>query len=157
MNGVKRSPIKRMVKPRRFQGIAKAKSKRGGVGKVPSISKLIKKADSLFSIQVRNRMASGDINMCYTCRNFFPIKSLHAGHYLSRRFKVARWNEDNARPQCFACNIMRKGDPIKFRNNLIQEIGAERVEAVEALRDAPIKLTREYLEELILTLQQQTS
>ena len=73
-------------------------------------------------------------------------KKIHAGHYLSRYYKAARWHEDNARPQCFMCNIWKKGDPIVFRQNLIKEIGEVRVLAVEALRNAPIKLSREFLE-----------
>lgn len=122
--------------------------------KVKSISKLIKEADRLFSIQVRMK-GSWKIdgiwsNRCYTHDTpkyqDFPIKKLHCGHYLSRIYKAARWHEDNSRPQCYVCNILKKGDAIVFRRNLIAEIGEARVLAVEALRHAPIKLSREFLE-----------
>lgn len=133
--------------------------------KVPSISKLIKTADALFSIKVRRLNGfldtvgyggQADItqNVCFTCGKWYPIKKLHCGHYLSRYYKAARWNYDNARPQCMMCNMWKRGDPIVFRRNLINEIGEARVLAVEALRDAPIKLSREYLESLILILKQ---
>lgn len=50
------------------------------------------------------------------------------------------------------CNLWKRGDPIAFRQNLVEEIGEARVLAVEKLRDAPLKLSREYLEELIKSL-----
>ena len=144
---IKRTGIKRR-KPTRSPKLAR---------KPLSISKLIKECDRLFSIKVRANkgkvkledMEGNEVNQCYTCLGIFLIKRLHAGHYLSRWYKSARWDFDNARPQCFACNIMRKGDSIKFRQHLVQEIGEKRVKAVEAKRNEHTKLTREYLTDLI--------
>ncbi len=90
---------------------------------------------------------------CYTCGTELEAKKAHNGHYLSRYYKAARWNFDNCRPQCMMCNMWKRGDPIVFRRNLIKEIGEARVLAVEALRDAPIKLTREFLTEKLKELQ----
>ena len=130
-----------------------------------SISKLIKEADRLMSIKVRNTINwTADVvltkpynpqetNRCFTCQNWFPIKKLHCGHYLSRYYKAARWDEDNCRPQCMMCNLWKRGDPITFRQNLIKEIGEERVLAVERKRNESTTLTKEYLEQLIATLQ----
>lgn len=89
---------------------------------------------------------------CFTCGREYEPKKLHCGHFLSRYYKAARWDEDNARPQCMMCNLWKRGDPITFRQNLIKEIGEERVKAVEAKRTQPTKLTREFLEQLIITL-----
>lgn len=91
-------------------------------------------------------------NKCYTCLRDFPVKKLHCAHYLSRYYKSARWDEDNTRPCCYICNVIKKGDLVSFRRNLVKEIGVERVDAVEAKRDISIKLSREYLEQLILSL-----
>jgi hypothetical protein len=120
--------------------------------KEPTISQLIKKADQLHSIRTRTKGSKEEANQCYTCKKWFPIKKLHCGHYLSRFYKSARWDEDNTRPQCMMCNLWKRGDAIRFRRNLVKEIGLERVEAVEAKRDVIIKLSREYLENLINTL-----
>ena len=132
----RRTPAKRLKRPLRAK----------------SISKLMREADKLFSLLVRKKGLQGDLQTCFTCGHVSHWKKLHAGHYLSRYYKAARWNRDNVRPQCFVCNIYKKGDVIMFRRNLIKEIGEARVLAVEALRDAPIKLTREYLENLLLQL-----
>ena len=127
--------------------------------KEKSISKLIKECDAIFSIQTRMKGAEktqyGLMNRCYTCGNAFEVKRLHAGHYVSRMFKAARWNYDNARPQCFACNIYRKGDAVQFRIHLVAEIGEARVHAVEELRNAPVKLSRDFLTTLLEQLKNQ--
>lgn len=147
-----------------------ARNRGGKKTKEKSISKLIKECDRLFSIEVRrklypinsNAQNKGvfviptdllDSNFCFTCGKIFPIKKLHCGHYVSRWYKAARWDFDNCRPQCAMCNLWRKGDSVRFRQNLIKEIGIERVEAVEAKRDVPTKLTREFLQAKIQELQ----
>lgn len=138
---IKRKPtrIKRKIGKRATKG-----------KKSPSISKLIKVADALLSAKVRQKSANPDVLVaCYTCKMLFPPKKLHCGHFLSRYYKAARWHEDNVRPQCFMCNLWKRGDSIRFRQNLIKEIGVERVEAIEAMRDQSIKLTREFLEQKI--------
>lgn len=121
--------------------------------KLRSISKLIKTADALLSVSVRQLGVNKEgLQRCYTCGSVNHWKKLHNGHYLSRYYKAARWHKDNCRPQCMMCNLWKRGDPIKFRQNLITEIGEERVNAVEALRNAPIKLNRQFLEQLIQSL-----
>lgn len=124
-----------------------------------SISKLIKEADRLFSIKVRAIHPSFIVhpsidvmNLCFTCELPFPIKKLHCGHYLSRYYKAARWDFDNARPQCMMCNLWKRGDPIRFRQNLVKEIGEGKVLILERKRDDSIKLTREFLLEKIQEL-----
>ena len=131
-------------------------AKSGSQKKPPSISKLITLCDKEFSIQVRMKgawLVDGVWwNRCYTSGYEAPVKKLHCGHYLSRYYKAARWDFDNARPQSMMANMWMRGDPINFRRNLINEIGEARVLAVEALRDAPIKLTREFLEATLTEL-----
>ena len=113
--------------------------------KVPSITKLIKECDRLFSIKVRGSNVIGTKRRCHTCGGIFPAKKLQCGHYLSRYYKAARWDEDNARPQCLMCNMWKRGDPVVFRAKLLEEIGEQRVLAVEAKRHQTIKLTRDFL------------
>lgn len=135
------------------EGKTRKKPKPPKVPKPPTVAKLVKEYDKLFSIKVRNIGAMttdyGVMNRCYTCENVFEVKRLHCGHYVSRVFKAVRWDYDNARPQCYGCNIYRKGDAATFRENLIHEIGEERVEAVEKKRKQEVRLTVENLQEKI--------
>lgn len=153
---MKRTPLRK--KPARI--VPRNAAKRPKLASKPlSISKLIKEADRLFSLKVRMRGAwlkDGEYwNRCYTSGYEAPVKKLHCGHYLSRYFKAARWHEDNARPQSIMANMWMKGDLVRYRQNLVKEIGEARVLAVEALRDATIKLTREYLTSLIEELKKE--
>lgn len=126
--------------------------KKSRVKKEPTISQLMKKADQLHSIKVRTRGSRDEANQCYTCKKWFPIKKLQCGHYLSRFYKAARWDDDNTRPQCMMCNMWKRGDLVVFRQNLVAEIGVERVESVEAKRNESIKLSRPFLTSLITKL-----
>ena len=114
--------------------------------KLPSITKLIKQADAILSIQVRglDKDPEGFAN-CYTCPAYQPRKMLQCGHWISRRHKAVRWHRDNVRIQCGGCNKFRNGEPIKFRKNLVAEIGAQRVSVLEDIYDQKILLTREFL------------
>lgn len=136
-----------------FKKIYRWKKPPKKASKAPSVSKLIKEADKLFSLLVRaNGADSEGINTCYTCKKRYPIKKLQCGHFLSRYYKAARWDFDNARPQCMMCNMWKKGDPINYRINLIQEIGEERVKAVEAKRAFLPKMTLEHVQEIVAQL-----
>jgi len=145
---------KLMKKPRPIKRAVRGK-KMTKKSKLPSISKLIKACDKEFSIQVRQNgfgNKESGIRYCFTCNHPNHWKKMHCGHYLSRYYKAARWNFDNARIQCMMCNLWKRGDPITFRQNLINEIGEARVLAVEKLRDASLKLSREYLTNLLQEL-----
>lgn len=158
MNGSTK-PRFRRVKSKGVGGRPNIVSKRK---KEKSISRLMKEADALFSRKVRGLISLTqimdapfsipDARPCFTCGTWLPPKKLHCGHYLSRFYKAARWNYDNARPQCMMCNLWKRGDPIRFRQNLVAEIGEARVLDVEKLRDVPIKLSREFLEAKIKEL-----
>jgi NinG protein len=140
--------------------LKRAKKGSPRVAKPKSISQLIKLCDKEFSIQVRMKGAWQEhgvwMNKDYTTNFIAPVKKLQCGHYLSRYYKAARWNFDNARPQSMMANMWMRGDLIRFRQNLLAEIGEARVLAVEKLRDAPIKLTRQFLEEKLQELLEST-
>lgn len=124
--------------------------------KEKSISKLIKEADRLMSLRVRQKYATpepaGEV-YCYTCNHPMHWRKSQCGHFISRYYKSIRWDENNCRVQCFMCNIAKRGDPITFRENLIGEIGEEAVLSLEKKRTESIKLTREFLEAKIKELQ----
>lgn len=121
-----------MIKRKTF-GIKRRKPRRSPktASRAISISKLVKALDTVFSRFIRLKYAKNGIVFCYTCGHFTHWKKIHAGHFISRYYKETRWNENNVRPQCFMCNIYKKGDTVKFRINLIQEIGENEVVKME--------------------------
>ncbi len=50
---------------------------------------------------------------------------------MSRRYMSTRFDEDNCRPQCVACNIFNQGNAQMYRRRLISQIGEQRVDLVE--------------------------
>ena len=140
----------------RRKGIVRGKSKKRAkrANKVPSISKLMKECDRLFSLRLRTNNADSEgICTCYTCGYRAPLKRVQAGHLISRWYKIIRWHENNVRVQCWVCNIYKKGDSLNFRNRLIDEIGESEVQILEkkaAQKD--FKLTREFLESTLASL-----
>ncbi len=124
--------------------------KNKGKRKVGSLSRLQKNLDAIFSRFIRLRAADKDGNVaCFTCYHIYPYKKLHNGHYVLRGYKSVRWNEDNCRPQCGVCNLWRKGEPVTFRENLVKELGEEKVKEIELKRHELFKVTAEWLQEKI--------
>ena len=90
--------------------------------KEKSISQLKKLADKLCSLYIRTKYADwkGEVR-CYTCDKVFTIKTIQCGHYVSRVYTNLRWAEINLRPQCYSCNVMRRGNMDEFAVRLERE------------------------------------
>ncbi len=113
--------------------------------KKESCAALKKKLDSVFSLYIRHR----DAGICYTCGVQKMPSEMQCGHYVSRVKTNLRWSEDNCHCQCYACNCMKHGDLITYRENLVKEYGLAFVENMEAMRFDTIKLTSEWYHGMI--------
>lgn len=60
-------------------------------------------------------------------------KKMQNGHYIPRQYKYTRWHEDNMRPQSYVDNVHYGGKVFIYRQNLVAEIGEDRVKAIETL------------------------
>ncbi len=104
------------------------------------MTKLKKEADRLFSIYIRNKYADKEGNIrCFTCPTIRPIKKMQNGHFVSRRYLGTRYDERNARPQCWYCNSqhMGNGRPVEFAEGLKKEYGPDIVDILFKLA-APV-------------------
>ena len=116
----------------------------------PTRTKLIREADRLASLYVRQKDANDDgLVECYTCPNTNHWKKLQNGHWIVRQYKYTRWDEDNMRVQCYACNFLFNGRPHIFRENLVNELGEERVKALETRAKPLFKEKDEWIENQI--------
>src|SRR3990167_10155989 len=96
------------------------KSKLNKHSKTPT-AKLKKKAWKVFSEWVRRNGADENgFNACYTCGTKLHWKRLQAGHFISRTHLATLFDEQNVKPQCFADNIWKNGEPHKFAEHLIK-------------------------------------
>jgi hypothetical protein len=59
--------------------------------------------------------------------------SFHAGHYRPRgNYSAISFHEDNISAQCPKCNVYLAANLVKYRENLVERIGLERVEFLES-------------------------
>jgi len=77
--------------------------------------------------------------------NYLTGSAVDASHYLSRGARShLRFNVFNVHSACTKCNRQLSGNAVEFRIRLIQRIGLERVERLEA-DNTPRKFDIEYL------------
>lgn len=91
---------------------------------------LIREADRVFSLYIRNRGATYGYNHCYTCPAYLPIEELQAGHFINRRYTNVRWHPLNVWPQCNTCNVTKGGNLERYENKLVAFYSALAVEAL---------------------------
>lgn len=113
--------------------------------KLPKLSTLTKKADAVFSKFIRDRDAVELKGKCCTCGK----EGTQAGHYISRRYKVLRWDVRNVALQCSRCNCWEAGASDEFALFLVNKYGIDILNELHYLKMTPFKLTREHLERVI--------
>ena len=82
--------------------------------KLPSISKLKKKADLVFSVWIRER----DKNQCVLCHKKTDIQ---CGHLIKRGKMATRYNEMNCHALCSRCNYKDNFEPWHYASWFIFE------------------------------------
>ena len=109
--------------------------------KKPSITKLKKEADKLFSQYVRLR----DNNVCITCGGV----GNQAGHFQSRRYNATRFNEQNTNAQCFRCNVLFYGEQYKYATEIDLKYGKGTAAKLTKLAKVNHPFTIEELQQII--------
>jgi len=117
--------------------------------KKKSRKSLIKKADTVFSLWIRQRHAKNEMSECVTCGKVDHFKKLQAGHFMSRKFYSTRWDETNVQVQCAGCNVFRYGEQYKFSIWLESNIGQGTSEDLSLKSKQLCKLANFELEEII--------
>jgi hypothetical protein len=112
---------------------------------------LVKEADRVFSIHIRNRGANYGYNHCYTCSAYMPVEGLQCGHFRPRRYLNTRWHPFNCWPQCNDCNVEKHGNLTKYKNKLVAQYGQDAVDAIYELSTGSEKITEEYIRNIIKT------
>lgn len=110
---------------------------------------LIKNADTIFSLYVRNRGSAYGYNHCYTCGAYLPIESLQAGHFISRRYHNVRWHPVNVWPQCNHCNVDLGGNLNIYERKLANMFGEIIIDALWDLANTNDGLTEDEIKEIV--------
>ena len=92
---------------------------------------LLNKADRLFKAYIRERDAKLP---CISCGRYGG--DMHAGHFYSAgHYPFLRFDPYNVNKQCLRCNRYLHGNLIEYRRGLIERIGLEQVEEMDAKVD----------------------
>lgn len=70
---------------------------------------------------------------CISCGQplMFGDTGTQGGHLIGRADRATETEPDNIWPQCRACNLLKSGNVIAYRYNLVKLIGEERVNRLE--------------------------
>lgn len=114
--------------------------------KTVPLPKLIKKAQIAFNAWVRQRDKD---EPCISCGKHH--EDYDAGHYVPQgSCSFLRFHEWNVNKEGKSCNAFDKFHLIGYRKRLIEKIGLENVEWLEANRHTVKKWSREELEWIII-------
>lgn len=96
------------------------------------------RADEWFSRYIRikhSTIVTNGISICkcYTCGKLSHPKLMDNGHWQRRGYTTVRFDENNARPQCYQCNRIYQGKPEVFERNLVRDFGQEEVNRIKEL------------------------
>ena len=115
-----------------------------------SISKLKKDLDKWFSLFIRLRDATDEgLVQCFTSGRVYHYKSIHAGHFMSRKRLATRWCESNVQPQSAADNLFGQGNQYQFGLNLDAKYGEGTAEELQIKSRNTLKMSRADYEEKI--------
>ena len=114
--------------------------------KLKTYAALKRQLDQVFSEWIRR---SANITACCSCGAVKPWKELQCGHFVSRVRLATRWEPKNCAPQCGACNVLRRGNPIGYSQYLIRTYGPNIFAELDEQSRKPTKFSRSDLAEMI--------
>ena len=115
-----------------------------------SVSSLKKKCWKLCSIYIRLKYANKQgIVMCVTCGKKYPWKQIQAGHFIDGRTNSILFDERGISPQCYACNVCKKGNKVEYYKYMQDRYGED---VIDDLRARAKKIRKFYGYELELQI-----
>jgi hypothetical protein len=114
-----------------------------------SRKQLIIALDRVFSKYIRTKNLRDNLVECVTCKRRYPLKSIQAGHFMSRRHYSTRWDEENVFPQCYGCNVMQQGQQYLFSKFIDEKYGEGYSDVLLFKSRETVKFSDFELEEMI--------
>ncbi len=109
-----------------------------------SRSTLMRRADAAFSLFIRTRDSqqyNARYFRCISCGRILPIGMADNGHYVNRQHMSLRFSEQNCHAQCRHCNRFMEGNMQDYRKGLVEKIGEQKVELLEAQKHISTKIS----------------
>lgn len=93
---------------------------------------LEKKLDRIFSEYIRKRDTKNGVGRCCSCGAFKAYDQLDCGHFINRKWRATRWDEQNCHAQCISCNRFDEGNAAGYALYMVDTYGRERVDYIRA-------------------------
>ena len=107
------------------------------------------KLDKIFSKYIRLRDSRNGVFFCCSCKALKPYDQGDAGHFINRRWRTVRWNEQNVHMQCRYCNRFNEGNAAGYALFMIEKYGQKRMEYLHGISKTVAKWQDSELELLI--------
>lgn len=118
--------------------------------KNPSRSKLVKKADSIFSAYIRLRDADKRWYVkCPLCWVKIHWKKAQNMHFITRSCWLYRYDEDNCHAWCMRCNVMLNGNYIEYTRYMQLRYGISAVDEMRVNAKKVFKLSTKEIQTII--------
>lgn len=113
------------------------------------VNKLKKKLDNVFAKYYKRNAPKNHLGQmqCYINKTWHY--KLELCHYMDRGFQCTRWDEENCKLCSLVENRFEPNHKAKFRKALVEDIGEERVIALEERSLGTCKVNEEILLNLI--------
>jgi hypothetical protein len=118
--------------------------------KKPTVSKLKKKLDAVFSQYIRLRDSNEfGYYKCITCPKIIYWKDGHCCHYRTRNKLSLRFNEENCNAGCVNCNLFDRDHLGKYAIAIMDKYGDNIIKELDLLAQKTIQIkVPEYLEKI---------
>lgn len=100
-----------------------------------SVSTLVRKLDTVFSLYIRlrdSRPFGYRAARCISCGQVKPFDQMDAGHFIGRTHMATRFDEENVHCECRSCNRFSADHMIYYQRNLESKIGRDRTDLLVA-------------------------
>jgi hypothetical protein len=117
--------------------------------KKPTLARLKKEMDAVFSEWIRRKDAINGLATCVTCGTRKPWKEMQAGHFISRVHLAVRWDEQNVHVQDARCNIFLSGNYVEYAIYMVENYGYSAVQDLNEQKHRSVKYSRSDYETMI--------
>lgn len=100
-----------------------------------------KKLDKIFSEFVRKKETKDGWGKCVSCNAIKAYEQLDAGHFINRKWRSVRWDEDNVHIQCIACNRFNEGNGVGYTLYMVDRYGRDKVDYLLAISRETARFT----------------
>lgn len=118
--------------------------------KSPSRSKLVKKADSIFSTYIRLRDSDKKWYVkCPLCWSKIHWKKAQNMHFITRSCWLYRYDEDNCHAWCMRCNVILNGNYIEYTRYMQNRYGISAIDEMRVNAKKIFKLSTKEIQTII--------